>query len=606
MSLFSQKTEIIIKDTAPITKTKFELVFNFKDEKSIAIFHSYTLYYSFFEKMEDIKVYTLNPQPGGKVKRIDVKEFTTNHSKSNSVFFDDQQEININFLGLTVGSEAHVEYTVVTSETHFTDVMYIRSYMPIQNLQYELTVPKNVHVSFIDKYLKPGMVQYSKEEKKNEVIHHWTATDVEEEKRYDNAPSRAYFSPHIIFKIDDYEQKGKTRRIAKTPQDLFDFYAQNIKEINKTRSPLLKQLADSIIAGSKTDREKIMKVYDWVKSNIKYVAFEAGYGGYVPRQAALVCTNKYGDCKDMSSLQFGLLQELNIPAHLTWIGTRSIPYSYNEVPLMNVDNHMIAAVKEGNTWIFLDATDANGVYGIPPAHIQGKEAMIHINDSTYEIATVPVVDCKTNTLTDSIYIQILDNDIQVKSQSRYSGMMSGVIGNILMYMTEKDREEYAKDAARRVSNNAILKSHHVPPSDQYGTSPFKLEYSIKNYVREIDKEKYMNPFLVKEFQNDQINDADRTAPVDYKYNLTNKTDYFIEIPKNYKITYMPANASFSNPHFGFEVTFSQANGFIICKQSNYVNFPDLLLHPNEFPQWNAYIKKLNETYSETIIFESLK
>lgn len=606
MSLFSQKTEIIIKDTAPITKTKYELIFNINDERAVAIFHSYTLYYSFFDKLEDLKVYTVNPQPGGKSKRIDIKDFTTNNATSSSVFFDDQKEININFLGLTVGSQAHIEYTVTTSETHFTDVMYIRSYMPIEKLQYELTVPKNVHVSFLEKNMIPDLVRYTKEEKKNETIHYWSSANIDEEKRYDDAPSRAYYSPHIIFKIDDYEHKGKLRRIAKSPQDLYDFYVHNIREVNKQRSPVLKQLADSIVAGAQSEREKVKRIYDWVKTNIRYVAFEAGYGGYVPRQATLVCNNKYGDCKDMSSLQFGLLQELGIEGHLTWIGTRAIPYTYDEVPLMNVDNHMILSVKDGSDWVFLDGTDPNGVYGLPAPHIQGKEAMIYLTDSTYTLAKVPVIDSKINLMTDTIVIQLKGNDLQVKSTSRYHGLIAGVIGNSLMYMTEKDKEDFAKETARRVSNNAILSAHTVPSDGSYIAAPFGLEYSVKNYVREIDKEKYMNPFLVKEFQNDHISDTDRIAPVSYKYNLSSSTTYMVAVPEGYKITYQPKNTIFKQAHFGFEVSFTQSGQYMICHQTNYINLPDLLLHKEEFTQWNLYVKKLNELYSETIIFESIK
>jgi hypothetical protein len=264
------------------------------------------------------------------------------------------------------------------------------------------------------------------------------------------------------------------------------------------------------------------------------------------------------------------------------------------------------SVQDGKEWIFLDGTDPNGVYGLPAPHIQGKEAMIYINDSTYKLVKVPVVDSKSNLMTDTIKIKLNGNDIQVNSTSRYNGLVAGVIGNSLMYMTEKDKEDFAKETARRVSNNAILSSHTVPAAGHYAGSPFTLDYTVRNFVREVDKEKYMNPFLVKEFQNDHIGDTSRVAPVSYKYNLSTTTTYIIDIPDGYKVSYHPKNTSYRQPHFGFEVNFSQSGRQIICHQINYIELPDLLLHKEEFTTWNLYVKKLNELYSETIIFESLK
>lgn len=606
INLYSQKTEILLRDGEPVTRTKYEIVFSFPNEKAIAIMHNYSIYYSYFDHLENLEAYTKNPRPDGKVETIKIRDFETSNSNGSGVFYDDQQEVKINFLGLVAGSEAHVEYTITTAETHFTDPMIFRYYLPIEKEIYELTVPSNVKVSFIEKNMPANFVQFSKKEKRNETIYTWLAEHVDEEKMYDNAPARIYYTPHILYKIEEYTVKGKAKSISKSPRDLFEWYVSNVREVNKNPSAKLQVLADSITRDKQGEAEKVKAIYNWVKSNIRYVAFENGMEGLVPREAESVYQKKYGDCKDMSSLLFGLLNAVRIPAHLTWIGTRHIPYTYSEVPMKNTDNHMIAAVKVNAQWVFLDATDPNGIYGLPSDHIQGKQALIYLNDTSYELAMVPVVDYRVNAINEVVELNVERNDLNIKAESHYSGMMAGSIANELHYMTVKDKEDFAKSIVKRVNNNAILKKHVIPAISDDAKANISVEYRIPDYVREVANEKFINLYLEKEFMNDRVSDEKREAPVNFKYNSSNETTYILHIPPDYKVSYVPGNASFHNDHFNYAVEYRQEPGKLICKQQINTNFPDLLLKSDEFNNWNQFVKGLNNTYKESVILEKIK
>lgn len=606
ISLFAQRTEILIKDKQPITKTNYEINFKFNDEKAITLYHSYSIYYSHFDKIENLEVYTKNPTGNGKFKKIDIKEFKKSNAKSSSVFYDDQTEISIDFLGLVVGSEAYVTYTMVTEELHFTDPMTFRYYMPIENLEYQLTVPENVNVSFIEKNIPANFYQYNKEEKKNETIHTWKVQNVEPDKSYENAPSSLYYTPHILYKINDYSIKGVKKTISNSPADLYNWYIENIKEVNSKPSERIKMLADSITKGATTDLEKVKRVYDWVKSNIRYVAFEAGMEGLVPREADAICNKRYGDCKDMSSIQFALLRAANIKAHLVWIGTRRIPYTYSEVPLKNTDNHMIAAYKNKNEWIFLDATDPNGIFGLPADHIQGKQAMIYLTDSTYELAMVPVVSAKTNALSETCQFSIKENDLMVNTVSKYGGLYAGNLANQLHYLTEKEKEDLARSIIKNVSNNAILDKYKFISNSNLIEEKIEMSYSLKNYVREVGNEKYVNLFVDKVFMNSNITEENRTAPYSFSLNMNTENSYVLEIPENYKVSFKPEDATFKNENFGFEIKYKIENNKLICNHNVYNDFPTLLMSSDKFPQWNNFVKQLNKAYKESVILEKIK
>lgn len=604
MPYYGQHTELKVKDGKLITTIQYTYVFKFNDERSLKVNNTFPIYISSFEKLEDLEVVTKNPQPDGKIKTLKQKDFKRTNVKQSGIFYDDMEQIEIQFMGLTVGSEATIDYTLTISEAHYTEIMQFKNYIPIENMKYTLEVPNDVVISLIYKNMPDNFPITRKIEKeKNKTVYEWTALDLAEDKSYDNAPSRLYYSPHIIYKVDEYMDGKDVVKVSKSPADLYNWYASNIKGLNKNQSSKIKQLADSIVQGSTTTMEKTKKIYNWVKKNIRYVAFEAGMDGLIPREAELVCNKRYGDCKDMSSLQYSLLRAVGVDAYLTWIGTRRIPYTYTEVPLKNSDNHMIAAVKDAGKWIFLDATDPNGTFGIAPDHIQGKQAMIGLNENEYELAMVPVDKASDNVYADKVNMQIDKTNLTINKKTNISGSLSGNLANQLYYLTDKELEDYAKGYIKSYSNNAILSKHTFPKEMTQHGSGYELSFSLPDYVKELGKEKYVNMLLEKPFKNMEVKEANRTAPVNISLNSTTDVSYELSIPDGYKVSYMPDIAEYTKKEFGFAIKYTQKDNKIICTQKAYIDMPDLLINPNQFTDWNQFIKQLNKAYKESVVLE---
>lgn len=605
VSYYLQRTEINIKDTTPKVTTTCEIIFKFNDEKSISLYHDYSVYISSFEKLDDIEVFTKNPQPNGKMKTIEIKDFKMNNAKSNSVFYDDEKEINITFLGLTVGSEAHVKYTTSTQEAHFTDPFSFSFYMPVQERRYELIVPEEVTISLIEKNILPTTFKFEKEVKRNETIYTWTAKDIEEQKPIDNPPARMAYTPHVLYKIDEYKARGKVFTVSKTPRDLFNWYVKNIKHVNKKPSDRIQALADSIVKGCTNDRDKVIRIYDWVKQNIRYVAFENGMEGIIPREADLVCTRRYGDCKDMSSLQFALLRAVKVPAYLTWLGTRRIPYTYSEVPLKNTDNHMIASVNLDGEWHFLDATDPNGFYDLPSDHIQGKQVMIYKNDTEYELVMVPVVKAEKNMFQEVNKIRLDKTKATITTETKYTGLLANNISNQLLYVSENDRQEFGKGIIKSISNNAALEKFVVEKATPNREVNYRVDFSIADFAKEVDDEIYVNVLMDRTLSNSYIKEPNRTIPYSFQYNSMHEITYQLSVPENYKVAYLPENVDLKQDGFGASINYSQSGQDIICKQRIYLDLTELELKPAQFESWNKFIKQLNKAYKESITFKKL-
>lgn len=65
---------------------------------------------------------------------------------------------------------------------------------------------------------------------------------------------------------------------------------QPIVPPSKPKSDLsqLKKLVSELTANAQTDEQKTQLIYAWVQNNIKYIAFEDGLGGFVPRSSRRV------------------------------------------------------------------------------------------------------------------------------------------------------------------------------------------------------------------------------------------------------------------------------------------------------------------------------
>ncbi len=142
---------------------------------------------------------------------------------------------------------------------------------------------------------------------------------------------------------------------------------------NETSS--LKQQVTSLTNGKKSDEEKIKAIYYWVQDNIRYIAYEDGFSGYVPAKAQDVFAEKYGDCKGMANLLTENAEDRRLWCTLTWIGTRHIPYDHS-VPVMCVDNHAITTLYFKGKEYFLDGTEKYAPFGEDAFRIQGKSALI--------------------------------------------------------------------------------------------------------------------------------------------------------------------------------------------------------------------------------------
>ncbi|MBW1298931.1 DUF3857 domain-containing protein [Aquimarina litoralis] len=560
--------------------------------------------YSTFLEVESIEAASMVYE-NGKYNTIEVEDFVTKDEMDQS-FYDDSKSINFIYPNLQPGSKSKLKYKEKIKNPRFLGTFFFADFHPTVKSKLTITVDKNISIKFKDFNIGELPINFSKSEKRGKQIYTWEVNQMDKFEIDPGAPNFRNTLPHLIPMITEYESKGEKVKVLGEIADLYGWYYSLVKDINESEPDQeLQQIVQKLTKDKKTDLEKVKAIYYWVQENIKYIAFEYALGGFVPRQANDVFNKKYGDCKDNSSILQEMLEIAGLKGNLTWIGTRSIPYKYEEVPTPAVDNHMILTYIDGNDVYYLDATGRYIPIDLPTSFIQGKEALIAVNENEFDIKEVPVIDAKRNALVDSTYIKIEDQTIKGTGSFNLSGYSKIDFFNAFERAKKEEnlKSIYTREL-RKGSNKFLIESFEEINKYDY-EKDFTINYSfnIKDYMTSLDDETYINLNLNKEISRFKLK-KDRKSAREYRYKSYTKNVTVLEIPEDKTVSYIPESFSISNDFFECSITYTKKASAIVYELEMNQNF--ILLDISQQKEFNKLIKKIEKNFKEVVILKDKK
>ncbi|UTW66310.1 DUF3857 domain-containing protein [bacterium SCSIO 12643] len=590
----NQKGELVIYETY-YTKRQYLT-------KDAGLFRERQLSFSSFSNYQDLEASTFVPN-GTKYKKIKTKEFTESDDLESGVFHDDSKIIKFAYQGLQMGAQSELSYRRNITDPHFLGRGFLQGSFPVEHQIYRVIVDPGVEMGFTQYQIDRDFVSYQKREEKGKIIYEWIVKDAPVIKSEKWAPNPTYFTPQVLPRVKSYDSNGETKNVFRDVGDLFNWYETLIDTLNSdTDNPMIQSIVDSIIDGSTSDLDRVKRVFEWTQENIKYVAYEEGLGGFIPRSAKSVCTNRFGDCKDMSSTITHLLKYAGIQAHLTWIGTNAIPFTYDEVPTPSVDNHMIATYidKDGN-YYFMDATGRYMPFGLPSSFIQGKQALIRLEKGKFELHTVPVVDPETNLLTDSVFATIKDGVFTGNAISRFGGYYKQNLEYKLEDLTEDEKSKFLKSYLVK-GNNKFLPENFVEKYPYPDNRPMEVSYdfTIGDYAMTNENETYVNLNLTNYFSGDKLK-KDRETPFQFKYIALFNSVVVFTIPDGYTLDYVPEPIDIENDLIAFHSSYKVVGNQVIYTMTS--NKKKLNYAVSDVQLWNKSVNIINKSQKNVVILK---
>jgi hypothetical protein len=228
--------------------------------------------------------------------------------------YSDERVKIINMPEANIGSIIEFEYTKTTSRDqikgqfwHVTDLI---NTIPIKELNLTFVFPKKLSIKYKEFNLKqkPKIIQADKK-----ITYSWRLKDVEIRPEEDS-----YTPPPNLENIED----GLEFSSIKNWKDISDWY-YGLIEKNMRTTPQIREVAQGLIMGKSTVKEKVRAILEYIQDNFRYVSMSFGDNALEPHPTDEVFRNKYGDCKDLSLLCVYMLKEAGIKSNIALFNTNN-------------------------------------------------------------------------------------------------------------------------------------------------------------------------------------------------------------------------------------------------------------------------------------------
>lgn len=130
-----------------------------------------------------------------------------------------------------------------------------------------------------------------------------------------------------------------------------------------------------LTVGAKSTDEKIERILAFVSRDIRYVSRSEFGHAMTPHDIAETIENRFGDCKDKSTLLLSLLKKLNLEPELVLVATNRNDPERVIIPSMLAFNHVIVCFEYDGQRYCVDPTDSQTHWQYTPAWVQGKVSL---------------------------------------------------------------------------------------------------------------------------------------------------------------------------------------------------------------------------------------
>lgn len=572
--------------------------------------------YSGLIALEEIEAWTEVPKGKGKYRRENVREFSHYDVLDEEIFHNDSRAVSFSYPEQVPGSITHLHTVHRYADARLMTRYLFSSYMPVLHTRLTVEYPEDVRVRLLPYGIDEADWQpVAGTGKKNTQT--WTVEfhDLDALDFVEQAPGLLYHAPHVQLLVEDpsnpNDRGGDLDR-------MYRWYHGHIEAAKMAEVPALSALADSLCQGLEQPAQKAAALLQWVQQNIRYVAIEDGWNGLVPIQPDITYQVRYGDCKGMSAILQTMMRSQGLDARLAWVGTRRLPYRYDELANCSVDNHMIvawkaegpvpaAALPSDNGWLLIDPTHDQLAFGLPSPFIQGKQVLVSGPDAEdYDLALAPVVPADHNSISDSLEVELDGSALLGRGRMVFSGIPRNHLASILLHVPEKDWADMLTERHPK-GNNRMRYSSVAVQGLEDPNQPLVLDYEMRipEFIREIDGEAFVPAELAFPFAEYRYKE-DRTLPVVFEYAREYRHVVAWTLPEELRVKHVPEASAFTGE--GFSYRFEPRLGDAAKAESGLVTetvyrLETIELEPELVPSWNAMNAQRKRELNRSLVLQ---
>jgi tetratricopeptide (TPR) repeat protein len=300
--------------------------------------------------------------------------------------YTDARQKHVTVPGLSIGDV--VEYDVVTTSKplwpgQFWQIWNFERRMIALDEQLDLNVPAGRQL----KIKSSEGVETSTHLEGDRRLYHYSTSNLKSPPPIDFFED---FKFDVIQVLEGPRPPSSSRVMFSTFQNwtaVADWYAQ-LEQDRRVPTAEIRAKAEEIAKGLQSDRDKAAAIYYWVSQNIRYVSLSFGVGRYQPHAAADVLTNRYGDCKDKTTLLEAMLEAVGIKARP--VLANLLADVDPDIPNPLQFNHVLTFLPIGADKIWLDSTVGVAPFGYLVPQLRGQQTLLVDAAPSSELRKTPL------------------------------------------------------------------------------------------------------------------------------------------------------------------------------------------------------------------------
>jgi hypothetical protein len=349
-------------------------------------------------------------------------------------------------------------------------------------------------------------------------------------------------------------------------------------------SPEITAQTLTLIAGAPDFYTKLARITGYIQKNIRYFIVERGIGGWQANHAADIFRNRYGDCKDKTTLLISMLQVAGIRAfyvpvdHRRGVVDPEMPSFYGdhmitaiEIPSDVQDPRLKAIVQaaNGKRYLIFDPTDERTPVGNLPSYEQGSYGTLAAGPSS-QVISLPILSPDANgSERKGAFTLSPDGTLTGSVDTSHIGPEGADWREMLKYTDDKERREYwEKNVAQTLPGVTLDAFDFVQPAALDKPLEFHYRVTAHQYSHQAGPLLLVHPRVVGSYAR-PFDDKPRIYPINLEATGRWRDSFDITVPPGYVVDETPDPVDLDLDFASYHSSVS-AKGSVLHYQREYI------------------------------------
>ncbi|WP_223034819.1 DUF3857 domain-containing protein [Hanstruepera marina] len=573
------------------------------------------------EDLKNLRGYTYHLE-SGKVKKTKLK----NESIFNEKKSDDWEILKFTLPNINDGVVIEYEYAIHSPYIGIEDVV-LQELIPIKQLDFEVRIPEffnfnktvNPKSTYYPEVLDSEYDRVENTYARNRVTtsrgtqsstteaSKWRFKERKTEVHETNIPALVY-EPYVdnlrnyqtriswdyaFFKGPDGEIKTYSTTWDKVVETIYrndNFGGQ----LNKTG--YFDDDLDSVLAGIEDPMEKAARVFNFVKSKVKWNEIVSIYSNDGVKNAY---KTGLGNVSEINLMLTAMLRYAGLTANPVLVSTRS--HGIPILPTRSGFNYVISAIEVQDGLILLDATNPYATANILPEHVinwqgrivreHGSSAWIPLNSTAQSKETISLnVKINDDLSIDGKVRDHLTNHLAFNFREQYNNINN----ELYIQKLEEGKGEI------EISNLEINGDKELSKPIMYS-----YDYHLENAIEEIGDKLYMSPMIFMEPKENPFKQETRLYPIDIIYPRSAKYVVNLMLPEGYAVESLPESTKIQYNNNEGEFTYLARENGKMLQFTISLDMNRTLILPENYPDFKKFFELMIEKETEKIVLKKV-